>query len=65
LLIHEIKGMPARKPSHLFEPFHGHERRQWLALPFDNELVVSKGHPIQHVPDPLANIHCRNSVGHS
>jgi hypothetical protein len=39
-LIHELKGMPARKPPHLLEAFDGHQGSQGLALPLDNELVV-------------------------
>ena len=63
--IHELKSVTARKPPHLFEPFDGHQRSQGLALPLDDELVVSKGNPIQHVPNSLTDVHRRNFVSHS
>src|SRR5205085_1055660 len=65
LPVHELKGMSARKPPHLFEAFDGHQDSQRLALPLDDELVVSKGYPIQHVPNSLTDLHRGNSVGHS
>jgi hypothetical protein len=65
LLIHELKGMSARKPPHLLKPFDRHQGSQRLALPFDDELVVAKSDPIQHVPNSLTDIHRRNPAGHS
>jgi hypothetical protein len=56
--------MSTRKPPHLLKPFDGHQRSQGLALPLDDELVVPKGHSIQHVPNSLTDVHRRNFVGH-
>jgi len=64
LSIHELEGMSARKPPHLLEPFDGHQGSQGPALPLDDELVVSKGHTIQHVPNSLTDVHGRDFVGH-
>ena len=37
-----------------------HQRGQRLALPFNDELVVPQGHPIQHVADSLPDIDRRD-----
>ena len=63
LLAHELKRMTAREPAHLFEPFNGHEGSERLALSLDDELVVSKSYPIEHVSNSLTDIHRRNFVG--
>lgn len=48
--------MPLRKTPHLLQPLDWHQRGQWLALPLDDKLVVTKGHPVEQVTDPLANV---------
>ena len=64
LLIHELKGMPARKAPHLFKPLDRHQGGQRLALPLDDEFVAPEGDPIQHVANSLPNVHRRDLVGH-
>ena len=64
MLIHELKGMPARKPTHLLKPLDRHQGGQRLAFSLDDELVVPQGDPIQHVANSLTHIHRRNSIGH-
>src|SRR4051812_36152302 len=56
--------MPSRKTTHLLEPLDRHQGRQRLALPLDDELVVSERHPVEHVSDSLANVHRRNLLWH-
>jgi hypothetical protein len=46
LLLDKFNCMSARKPPHLLETFDGHQRRQRLALAFDDELVVPQSNPI-------------------
>jgi hypothetical protein len=62
-LIHELKGMSACKAPHLLKALNRHQGSQRLALPFDDELVVPEGDPVQHVSNSLPNIHRRNFVG--
>jgi hypothetical protein len=64
LLIHEFKGMSARKSPHLFKPLDRNQGGQRLALPFDDEFIMPERDSIQHVSNSLSNIHRRNFVSH-
>ena len=50
--------MPPCEASHLLQPLDRHQRGQWLALPLNDKLVVTKGDPVEQVTDPLANLDC-------
>jgi len=65
LLIHEFKGMPAREVPHLLEPLDGHQGGQRLALPLDDEFIMSEGDPVQQIANPLPDLHRRDPVSHT
>jgi len=58
LLLKELKRMPPSEPSHLLQPLDRNQRSQRLAFPFDHELVMPQGNPVEQVADPLANVDC-------
>ena len=60
LLLQKQERPGAGKPPHLLQPLDRHQRGQRLALPFNDELVVPQGHPIQHVADSLPVIDRRD-----
>ena len=58
LRLEELQRMPPCKAPHLFQALDRHQCGQWLALPLDDKLVVTQGHPVEQVTDPLANVYC-------
>jgi hypothetical protein len=65
LSLHEVERLTACESLHLRESLDGHQGGQRLALPLDDELIVSQGDSIQHVSDSLADVDGRNSLRHS
>src|SRR2546423_1220912 len=47
LFLEELQRMPPRKTPHLLQPLDWYQCGQWLALPLDDKLVVTKGHPVE------------------
>lgn len=64
LLLQNIERVSSREAPHLLQAFDRYEGGQWLALALDNEFVVPKGNPIEHVPYALPNVDGRNLLCH-
>ena len=64
LLLHHIKGVTLRETPHLLKALDRNQRCQWLAFTFDDEFVVAKRDAIEHVADPLTDVHRRYPVCH-
>jgi hypothetical protein len=56
LLGHKIERLPACEPPHLLEPLDGHQSRQGLTFPLDDELVSAERYPVEHVADSLPHV---------
>jgi len=58
LLLEEFQRVPPCETPHLLQTLDRYQRGQWLALPLDDKLIVTKGHSVEQVTDPLANVDC-------
>lgn len=62
--LHEVEGLAPRKALHLGQALDWDQRGQGLAFSFDDEFVVPKGDPIEHVANPLSDVDGRDFFRH-